>query len=274
MTLAEMKTVASDTLEYFIRIMPEAPFTTRDIIIEFVPKGKMSERARSLCKTCCPDKIINETQAAELEGDIGANALIGREKSAVIIRIDLNRRNTNLRAVVFHELSHIYCAKLEMDEEHFIDIYGSGTTPENPRMTPAERTYDGYLVAGYQVWSEFIAQYYALKYTEKSHPKTARVSDYINELLSSVGENGIKGDKYALAFACARWLTCSDADKSVEALKNDPVEPSLEQSAFEACLFMLHYRVKTETSWRINEEFVADLGYKYLMFKLTSSIES
>ena len=33
-------------------------------------------------------------------------------------------------------------------------------------MTPAERTYDGVLVGGYAVWSEFIAQYYTLKYTE------------------------------------------------------------------------------------------------------------
>ncbi|GHU93057.1 hypothetical protein FACS1894208_01750 [Clostridia bacterium] len=45
--------------------------------------------------------------------------------------------------------------------------HGSGTTPENPNMTAIEQAYDGLIVAGYFVWSEFIAQYYAIKKTAK-----------------------------------------------------------------------------------------------------------
>ena len=56
MNLTEMQFIASDTLEYFIRIMPDVPFTVNDVVIEFAPKTKMAERARALCAryVCSP----------------------------------------------------------------------------------------------------------------------------------------------------------------------------------------------------------------------------
>jgi len=145
--------------------MPDAPFTADDIVIEFVPRKQMAERAAALCEQYVPDRHINESQAKQLVNTIAGNALIGREKSVVIAFIDYKASRRWIREMMFHEFTHIYCAKMEMDGEHFIDIYGSGTTPENPDMTSAERTYDGFLVSGHYVWSEFMAQYYALLHT-------------------------------------------------------------------------------------------------------------
>jgi hypothetical protein len=267
MKLTEMKAVAADTLTYFLEVMPEPPFVADDIIIEFASKSNLVKCVRSFCKQYAPDKTFNESQVEELENSVDANAFIGREKSAVIVRINYNLDEQSLRSEVFHELAHIFCAKREIDGDHFIDIYGSGTTPERPDMDFMERAYDGYLVAGHQVWSEFIAQYYALKYTEETHPSTEQAEGYINHWLTSVGTNGVKGDKYALAFACARWLTCYDGDKAVESLKNGPDEPTMQQMAFEACLFLLHDRVSRERPWEITEDFIADLGQKFLIFK-------
>lgn len=90
-------------------------------------------------------------------------------------------------------------------------------------------------------------------------------------MLSSVGQNGIKGDKYALAFACARWLTCSDADEAVNLLINDPDEAITEQEAFEACLFLLHEHMKAQKPWKITEKFIAELGQNYLMFRMLNA---
>ncbi len=135
MTLSEMKTIAAETLAHFIRTMPDVPFAGDDVIIEFAYKGKMAERARIFCEKYVPDKIINEPQAKDLESKVDANALIGRFKSAIVARIDRQKDADSWKFIIFHELMHIYCSKLEMDGEHFIDIYGSGTTPENPSMS-------------------------------------------------------------------------------------------------------------------------------------------
>ncbi len=271
MNLTEMQSIATDTLEYFIRIMPDVPFTVDDVVIEFAPKTKMAERARALCAQYVPEKTINESQARELTEDIDANALIGKEKSAVIARVNSRRSVKAWREVFLHEFMHIYCAKLEMNGEHFIDVYGSGTTPENPNMTPAEKTYDGVLVGGYAVWSEFIAQYYTLKHTETWHPTVDEVSGYINKLLYSVGRLGNKGDKYALSLACARLLSCSDAEETVSMLNEPDDEMPLGQRTFLSCLFLLHEHLQDERPWIISEEYIADLGTRYIFFKVMNS---
>jgi hypothetical protein len=76
MTLKETQACAAETLKYFLRAMPDAPFTADNIIIEFAPKKYMAERAKALCAIYAPDKIINETQAEELNSSIAANALV------------------------------------------------------------------------------------------------------------------------------------------------------------------------------------------------------
>ncbi|MCL2301350.1 MAG: hypothetical protein FWC27_14500 [Firmicutes bacterium] len=50
MTLKEMQACAAETLAYFLEVMPEAPFTAEDIIIELAPKAQMAERAMALCE--------------------------------------------------------------------------------------------------------------------------------------------------------------------------------------------------------------------------------
>ena len=145
MTLTEMQICAADTLSFFLEVMPDAPFSKDDIIFEFASRKDMAERAKVLCAQYCPDKIINDSQSHQLNEYVAANALIGRRKSAVIAWRDHRLDKKDWRRIIFHELVHIYCAKMEMDGEHFIDIYGSGhtydTVPENEIST--ERSMPG-----------------------------------------------------------------------------------------------------------------------------------
>lgn len=270
MTLLEMETIAAETLSLFIKVMPDVPFTADDIVIDFSQKAKMTQRTRELCEQYVPDKHINESQATQLVTDIGGNALIGREKSAVILCINNKLSKQEMRFICFHEFVHIFCAKLEMDGEHFIDTYGSGTTPER-EMTAKESQYDGLLVAGHFVWSEFIAQYYALKHTEEFRPTVSQMSQYIDSLLAEVGHTDNTGEKYAMAFACARLLTCTDAEEQVAYLKEGNEDDLPELKAFQNCLFYLHDKIQEVKPWKITENFIAELGKRYLYFKITNS---
>ena len=168
----------------------------------------MAERAAALCEQYVPDRHVNESQARQLVNTVAGNALIGRGKSVVIAFIDYKASRRWIREMMFHEFAHIYCAKMEMDGEHFIDIYGSGTTPENPDMTPAERQYDGLLVAGHYVWSEFIAQYYALLHTEPRGYRIAHVTAFVNQHIGAVSHTSDELSKDSFAHIMASLLTC------------------------------------------------------------------
>jgi len=278
MTLDEMQTLAAKTLAYFLEVMPDAPFTADDIIVEFAPREQMAERARALCEKYVPDKLINESQAAQLVSTIAGNALIGREKSAVILYIDYEANRHWLRQTLFHEFAHIFCAKSEMDGEHFIDIYGSGTTPENPDMTPAEKQYDGFLVAGYTVWSEFIAQFLALLFTEPGDYRMTHVLDYVKRFVPEIADLN-RNSKDAFAMIAATLLSCADADNGrsrARAIKSlfpqDAPHGEDIRRLFRECLLLLQRQLKNEKPWKITEEFIAELGEKFLEFKITYGI--
>jgi hypothetical protein len=274
MTLNEMKDCAAETLAYFIQVMPEVPFTADDIIIEFAKKKDMAERAKALCKIYCPEKIINESQACQLNESIAANALIGRVKSAVIVRINYKIDRHNWCKIFFHEFTHIYCTLLEMDGTHFIDIYGSGHTPD---INPENKIYDGYLNAGYVVWSEFIAQYYTLKMVETKPYNFADVKEYIDELFSEVSIDTDELSKTSFAMACAYLLTCDDVDELDFSFNPNNIETEIipyekeNKTALLDCLLYLYTQSQKEKPYKITEEFIAILGSKFIMFKMYNS---
>jgi molybdopterin synthase catalytic subunit len=43
------------------------------------------------------------------------------------------------------------------------------------------------------------------------------------------------------------------------------------KEAFEACLFLLYEQMKADKPWRITEDFIAELGQKYLMFRMLNA---
>jgi hypothetical protein len=278
MTLAEMKTCAAETLSYFIQTMPDVPFTENDIVIEFAKRKDMADRVKALCAIYVPDKIINESQTAQLNESITANALTGRDKSAVIACINHKIDRQRWRMIFFHEFTHIFCAKREIDGEHFIDIYGSGHTPDE---NPDNKIRDGHLNSGYFVWLEFIAQYYALIKTANRAYDFAEADSFIFDLLSDVTAINLELSKGSFAQACAYWLTCRDAKETIDGLDNldDPdyiIPKSVKYSAetkvaLHDCLEYLHTQTKREKPWKISEDFIESLGAKFNMFRVMNN---
>jgi len=274
MTLDEIKKCASETLSLFMETMPDVPFSQDDIIIEYARKKDMAQRARELCALYVPDKIINESQARQLNKSIAANALVGKEKSAVLVCLDYKATMKEWRILFFHEFMHIFCAKLEMDGKHFIDVFGSGTTPDE---NPEEKIYDGTITAGYDVWTEFIAQYYALSKACDDAYDFSDVIDYVYELLCEVSIATNELSKGSFSMACAYLLTCGDVE---EILNPDPADENPDPAPYEKknkeilldCLRYLHEQLQTEKPWKINEEFIEMLGGKFNWFKTMNSM--
>lgn len=272
MTTKEIKNCAVDTLSFFMQTMPDLPFKEGDILFIYAKKKDMAESAKAFCKEYVPDKIINESQTQQLNESIAANALIGREKSAVLVCMEYKVSKNEWRQLFFHEFMHIYCAKTEMDGEHFIEIFGSGTTPEEPE----DKEYDGYVSAGYFIWSEFIAQYYALRKIPYETYNFPEVVDYVYSLLCEVTVEDLVNSKAPFSMACAYLLTCGDADE----ILNPPSIPDSEDTApYEKenkaalldCLRLLNNRLQNKKPWKITEEFICNLGYKFHIFRMMNS---
>lgn len=272
MKLKEMQCCAADTLDYFIQVMPDVPFGAEDIHIEFAPKSKILERFKALCGMYSPDRQINEYHEYALENNNFGNAIIGKGKSAMVLRINYKMDEHNLQRIVFHELMHIYCGKTEMDGEHFIDVFGSGHTP-NP--DPEDKAYDGYLNAGHFIWSEFIAEYTA---TMKAVPARHTFADAAESVFALLDEIVISNEesKYSFAMMSAYVLSCFDAENILDDMSfiiPDSI-PNGERTitVLQKCLCYLYEKVQSKNPYKITEEFIADLGSLYVTFLTMNSV--
>lgn len=273
--IKEMQSCAAQTLEQFIKTMPGVPFGTSDVVIEFTSKKDYVERFTSLCAQYAPDRPINDAHRYALEHVNFANAIIGREKSAVIIKTDYKISYDELKHDVFHELMHIYCGKTEMDTEHFIDVYGSGHTPDSD---PEDTDYDGFLSAGYFIWSEFIAEYYAIKETEAKKHTFPAIADRVLSLLGEINMAN-KGSKTTFAMMSAYILNCRDIDGIIGkiggsdfVIRAETPDGEKALSMLGKCLRYLYDHMRTEKPWKITEEFIGDLGSIYASFTVMNSL--
>ena len=88
-------------------------------------------------------------------------------------------------------------------------------------------------------------------------------------------------DKAALAMICATLLSCVDANNARARSrmlntffpKTRPFAQEVRQ-AFSECLRLLRSRLEREQPWKITEEFIAELGSKFVFFKMMNSIFS
>lgn len=273
MNLIEMKECADEVLRLFLQTMPDVPFGEDDIVFEFVRNADIAKRAIELCQKYCPENKLSDSQLRDLSENVFANALIGREKSAILILIDTKIRKMDFRVIVFHELMHVMCSKAEIDGEHFIDIYGTGT-PFDTENT----TYNGFVVSGYTIWSEFIAQYYALKMMWKAVYRFSDVAEYVFKLFRDVTITEIINRRGSFSMLCAHWLNCVDAKETLSQLRDpdffvsDPKTHAAEfKSALYTSLSTLYTQLQKEKPWKINEEFVCTIGTQFAYLTIRNS---
>ena len=273
MTLKEMQSCADETLAFFVQTMPGVPFGVGGVDIVFAPRKEMAAQWKTFAEQYAPERLrtLENHHFEQLENRLFGNAIVGREKSAAILRRDYKMEWDNLRRIVFHELMHLYCAKTEMDGEHFIDVYGSGHTPD---PDPENKIYDGQVSAGYAVWSEFIAEYFA---TIKTAPNKHYFNDIVGMAFHLLGDVNAAEEsaKYCFAMMSAYILSCADAREAIEDINEiSDGSPNGETAtlALQDCLVFLYDHVQGKQPCKITEEFIHEFGCKYLMFLIRNSV--
>jgi hypothetical protein len=260
MRKAEIQAAAAEALDFFIQAMPDVPFTADDIIIDVISKSGLVKHALKLCEICAPGKIISEKNIAGLS-DISMNAVRGKKKSAVLISLDANRNSTpqKIHAAMIHELMHIFTALTEMrGETHFYDIWGIGTTPKyNPTDPNWQYRFDGYFV-----WTEFIAQYYALRLTQCRGTTLSSNRYRVNEFICDLKSDDRSYIRESIPWICAYYLSSEDAGENLPQPKVKLEVSSQTWECLSDCLVYLFEHMQNDKPWEITEAFIIGLGEK------------
>jgi len=263
MTITEMRERADQTLKYFIQTMPDVPFGEDDIVFDFALPNRMAARYKALCEAYRPNEAILPEHEEQLADGIGGQAVIGEEKSAVLICTKQPFLKANLRRIIFHELMHIYCAKSETDCKHFVDIYGSAK--------PYDES-DEVLRDGYFIWTEFVADYYADIHTRNGQLTFESCREGILKCLDEV-VLAPKDSRRDFEWACLSLLTMYDAESIIGRIiepdvifTGDSEQARNTRRILSDCVQLLYRQLQTEKPWKITEGFIAELGDCYQSF--------
>lgn len=269
MTITEMCERAKQVLIYFLQTMPDIPFGEDDIIFDFATPNKMFWRYKALCEQYRPRRIILKEYEEQLANGISGQAIIGEGKSAILICTKQPLLKANLPYIVFHELMHIYCAKIEVDGQHFLDIYGSDTPYET----------DEVLHDGYHIWSEFIADYYAVKHTQRGQFTFESVRDDILQCLEKDITGEGKDSRRDFVCACLNLLTMHEAEAVLPRLTDSDIIFSGNSTKaqnirriFANCVQLLYKQIQTTKPYKINEDFIVELGESYSSFETANTL--
>jgi hypothetical protein len=264
MTITEMRERADRALKFFIQTMPDMPFGEDDIVFDFAPPNKMALRYKALCEAYRPRGVILKEHEEQLADGTGGQAVIGEDKSAILICTKQPFLKANKRRIIFHELMHIYCAKAEVDGEHFVDIYGSGIPYDGS---------DGLLRDGYFIWSEFVADYYADEHTRSGKFTFESCRDVILKCLDEV-IIAPKDNRRDFEWACLNLLTAYDAEAVIGRLtepdiifSGDSDKACDTRNLFNDCVRLLYKQTQTEKPWKITKAFIFELGESYQAFE-------
>jgi hypothetical protein len=122
-----------------------------------------------------------------------------------------------------------------------------------------------------------MAQYTALLCTEGDY-RMSEVQDYVGRFVPDISAASNENSKGALAMVSASILSCVDAENArsrsrmLRLLFPDSAPFAKEvRQAFLDCLLLLQSQLKHEKPWEITEEFIAELGEKYVDLKTANS---
>jgi len=187
---------------------------------------------------------------------------------AILICTNQPLLKANLRYIIFHELIHIFCAKVEVEGKHFFDIYGSETPYE----------IDEVLHDGYYIWSEFIADYYALKYTRSGQFTFESVRNNIIKCLDK-DITAPKDYRRDFVWACLDLITMYEAESILNRItepdiiiSGDSLHAQNLRNIFNDCVQLLYRQIQRDKPYKISEDFIAELGESYNSFETVNTL--
>lgn len=214
------------------------------------------EIARELRERIAPGRWEEKFGTKEYYASLGAEAVVGSEKNAILVRTDTDFDDYLMLHVLLHEFSHIFLIRNEyLNGEDFYDSFCRDSDDAN-------------VISGYSIWREYAAEVLARGldplYRYSSISKESKIVKAGLKNINSVGsvdeQRRIVTDMLTTVMTSASFYRAKDWDEFQQTcsryLPMDIVGNIIK-------LVYDHMKRKGVPFWKINEDFIADLGYDY-----------
>ena len=214
------------------------------------------EIARELRERINPGKWEEKFGTKEYYASLGAEAVVGPEKNAILVRTDTDFDDYMMVHVLLHEFSHIFLIRNEYhDGEDFLD-------------SCCRDSNDGDVISGYSIWREYSAEILARGldplYRYSSISKESKTIKAELKNINSVGsveeQRRIVTDMLATVMTSSRFFRAKDWDEFQQTCSR-----YLPMDIVGNIIKLVYDRMKREgvPFWKIDEDFIAELGCAY-----------
>lgn len=251
----------NELTEYFFEALEmfndclDSDISNENVLLEFFTPENGVAVYESFCRVHFP-KLLEEPYKKEgYFESFGAQAFVNDSEYGVLIREDIDFTLGEILQMFLHEISHLYCAKNEIEGGGFFDKYCMGSGPE-----------DGMMNAGYAIWREAVADIMAdsiiSEYATITLSSTKRlVEEYYRELSAS-NLNAKKAMSLIMYIMISREVaSTTEWDVANRSIKRSI---RIDDPLLEAVLKQVFDQLHRSPFWEITPEFVMTLGETYL----------
>lgn len=252
----------NELTEYFFEALDmfndclNSDISKENVLLEFFTPANGVAVYESFCGDHFP-KMLDEPYKEEgYFESFGAQSFVNDKEYGVLIREDIDFTLGEVLQMFLHEISHLYCAKNEIEGGNFFDKYCMGSGSE-----------DGMMNAGYAIWREAVADIMADSIiSEYATTTLSSVKKFVKEYygeLSAANLNSKKAMSLIIVYIMiSREVAATrEWDEAIRAIKRTI---KIDDPLLEAILKQVFDQLHRNPFWEITPEFIMTLGETYL----------
>lgn len=258
-----IESVIHNCKRFYNDTLNETFFRDDNLKVAFMTLENGVEVYETFCGQFFPKYLRENYTAPGYMESFTAQAFVNKNVYGILIRLDTGVNPNAWYQIVLHEMSHIFCLVHEIGGEDFFEKYCVNKT-ENTME-------NGMICAGYAIWREFIADYIAVQINPFFRPiSMLELKKEVSELdkeWSSTNPNAKVLVSHMLAdiLLNTKVRQQENPEAILQLLEKEKVFTSkVPGTSYAGMIRILYKQLRREECWKIDVDFVWELGEEYL----------
>lgn len=256
-----VESVIRNCKRFFNDTINEKFFRDDNLKVIFMTLENSVEVYEAFCGQFFPKYLRENYTTPGYMESFTAQAFVNKDVYGILIRLDIGTEFPWYE-IILHEMSHIFCLVHEIDGEDFFEKYCEDK--EDP-------TKNGMICAGYAIWREFIADYIAAQINPFFRPLSMReLKKEVYELDKEWNNTNPKAKIFVSQMLADILLNTKVRQKEnpgaiLQLLEKEKVFTSkVPNASYSGMIRILHKQLLRDEYWKINADFIWELGEEYL----------
>lgn len=252
--------IVDDAFDMFNRQM-RTDYSRDNIEVKLID-AKSADKEISKFLENYPEVIEEQMLEPGYYRSIRAEAFVSSDRKGMILRTDTGEHDLAWRHLVLHELCHIYAVTHELDGANFYKKYC---------IDYAEgEIQDGIINAGYAIWREFVAEFFAHLLDEDLMDGVLDANvDHLEWLLDDI-EDLVDDAKYCVSAVLIDLFTTREVmqEPDIEGvLALTGQFDRLSSENWKGIIQIIYEQIFREEFYKIDIDFISELGSYYISLK-------